>query len=326
VPPAEVWTSAAAHAAGAWGIEPSSVEVISHTENVVCRIDQPNVGPLVLRLHRPGYNSLSELESEVTWVESLRAAGLPVPQQLPTLAGDHFVEVVVAGERRHVGVIGWIDGQPVEDLRSGDGSDVVGHYRRAGELAALIRTHNESWVAPAGFIRRRWDAAGLVGEAPVWGRFWDRDALSGEQRRLFSAARTSLVELLTSVPTGPERFGMIHADLHLRNVMADGERLTMIDFDDAGWGYYVHELAVALHPAVGEPWFAAARDALLDGYASVWPLAADEVELLDAFLTIRALMVVSWLDDRPELDIHAFLPHVIDEAVVAAEQHLGRAV
>jgi len=318
--------SAAAAAAEAWGVRATAVEVISHTENVVCRVDRDTEAPLVLRLHRPGYNTRTELESEVVWVESLRSSGLSVPQQLPTTSGDHYIEVEVAGERRLVGMIGWIDGRPVEDLRSDDGSDVVAHYRRAGELAAAIRVHNDAWVAPDGFCRRRWDAEGLVGDSPVWGRFWDRDALSLEQRDLFTAARESLRERLGEISLGSDRFGMIHADLHLRNLMAEGDRLTMIDFDDAGWGYYVHELAVALHPAVGEPWFDEARSALLDGYTSVHPLAADEIDLLDVFLTVRALMIVSWLDDRPELEVHAYLPYMIDEAVAAAEQYLHRAV
>ena len=33
--------------------------------------------------------------------------------------------------------------------------------------------------------------------------------------------------------------------------MCSGDELTIIDFDDAGYGWFAHEIAVALHPGVG---------------------------------------------------------------------------
>ena len=105
--------------------------------------------------------------------------------------------------------------------------------------------------------------------------------------------------------------------------MFDCRRAVVIDFDDAGFGWYIHELGVALHPALGEPWFAQARDALLSGYAESHALAADIDEQLDLFLTVRCLMIVGWLTARPELEIHSFLPALIDQAVDRSEVLLG---
>ena len=43
----------------------------------------------------------------------------------------------------------------------------------------------------------------------------------------------------------PAVYSMIHADMHPGNVLVDGDRLTVIDFDDAAWGWHAYDIAVA---------------------------------------------------------------------------------
>lgn len=306
--------AAARLAAPAWGVEPTSIEILSVSENVVCDVALRDGRHVVLRLHRPGYNTLDELRSEVQWVESLAASGVPVARPLATIDGAHHVPVEVGGEQRFVGMVDWVDGHPLERVRDLGPDVVVGRYGQIGELAARIRRHGTEWERPAGFVRRRWDADGLVGHEPLWGRFWAVDGLTGSQQRSFAAARAALHEELSAKPTSTDRFGLIHADLHLNNVMADGDRLTVIDFDDAGYGWYAYELAVALHHVLDEPWFDEARAELVAGYRRWHPLTEDEERLVDAFLCVRCLLIVGWLAARPELGLGANLPVVAGEA------------
>ncbi len=46
---------------------------------------------------------------------------------------------------------------------------------------------------------------------------------------------------------------MIHADMHLDNVLKDGERLNVIDFDDAGYGWHAFDLAVGIYHLLLNP-------------------------------------------------------------------------
>ena len=118
-----------------------------------------------------------------------------------------------------------------------------------------IRCHSHAVEASQSFVRRRWDIDGLLGEDPLWGRFWEVSSLTPNQKAIFGEARKVLRRLRW--PFGePDRFGLIHSDLHLGNIMCSGDELTIIDFDDAGYGWFAHEIAVALHPGVGESWFA----------------------------------------------------------------------
>lgn len=323
MPTTDHFIAAAWEAAPAFGLEPVEITLLSHSENVVCDVMLPDGPHLVMRLHRPGYNTLDELRSEVGWVRSLREAGLPVPTAVPTVVGDHYATVDIGEERRHVGVVEWVAGRPIRDSPDADGDSVIAHYSTIGTLSARIRSHSSSWTAPAGFTRRRWDCDGFVGERPLWGRFWEVEALTGAQRALLASARDELRDELGALSTGPDRFGLIHADLHLGNVMADGDELTVIDFDDAGFGWFAYEMAVALHAVSDEPWYDGCRAALLEGYRAAHPLEDDEEAVIDAFITMRTLMLVGWLDARRDLGMYEHFGELAVEATAAAESYLS---
>lgn len=317
--------AAAKTAAPAWGLDPVDVSVLSLSENAVCTVELSDGRRLVLRLHRPGYNTIAELDSEVRWVAALADAGVRVPRPIRSLEGPYYVPVDVGSQIRQVGVIEWVDGSPLGTPLGAADPEIISKYERIGEVAAQIRSQSRSWDLPTGFNRRRWDRDGLVGESPVWGRFWEVDALSEEQRVLFSDTRRELVDVLGSLSTAPDRFGLIHADLHLGNLMLDDETLTVIDFDDAGFGWYSHELAVALHPMVGAANLGEAKDALVSGYRRVHPLDEQEVKLIDVFLVVRSLMLIGWLDARPELPVYEHFGDLAAEAEMMAKAYLDGA-
>ena len=323
MPTREEFIKAATAAAPAWGLNPTAIELLSHSENVVCRVVLGDNKQVVMRLHRPGYNSLIELEAEGQWVASLAAAGRPVPTALPMLDGGHYCLVDVGvnddTEQRMVGVVEWVEGSPLGTPLANAHEGVVDHYATIGKLAGKIREHHTNWNPPQGFQRRRWDLEGLLGAEPLWGRFWEAEPLTGAQKELFGAARDILYRELSGLSTEPDRFGLIHSDLHLGNLMVDGDDLTVIDFDDAGFGWFSHELACALHPGLGEPWFVAAEAAIIEGYSSIHPISQDEIESINTFLAVRSLMIVGWLTARPELPAYTYFPLVVAGAEAAAD-------
>ncbi|MCP4222750.1 MAG: phosphotransferase [Actinomycetia bacterium] len=310
-------------AAGLWDLDVEEVDLLSFSENAVFAVDTTDQGRVILRLHRPGYNTMAQMESELVWVDSLRDAGIDTPTSLRSARGNGYEMVPVGEETRVAGVIEWIDGVRLEEILGQDPSSVGRHFHKLGTIMAAIRSHGEVWDTPPGFDRRLWDADGLVGLDPLWGRFWEVAELEPSERRLFTQARHVLHRRLSTLPADRSMFGLIHADLHLNNVLASEDRLVVIDFDDAGFSWYLYELAVALAPGLGEPWFDEAADALVDGYRSVHPLSDEELAFLPAFITIRELITVSWLAARPELGKQHFLRWVIDRAVEQTKRHLA---
>lgn len=324
--PVSEYLTAAWEAAPRFGLTPTEINILSHSENVVCELRRTDGQPLVMRLHRPGYNTLAELESEVVWVSALGQAGVPVPTAVPTIDGGHYTAVEIDGQTVQVGVVEWVEGAPLGSPTTAGGPEVVDHYHRIGQLSASVHAHHANWPPPEGFVRRRWDTDALLGETPLWGRFWEVAALTADQRNLFSEARSVLAGALSSLPTDADHFGLMHADLHLGNLMANGDQLTVIDFDDAGFGWFAHDLAVSLHPVLDEPWFADARAALLEGYRTVRPFGETSTAWIDTFLTMRSLMIVGWLDARREVPIYEHFADIATQAERVTRQYLSGGV
>jgi Ser/Thr protein kinase RdoA (MazF antagonist) len=284
-------------ALAAFGTAAEHIQLVARSENVTFRV-RTKEGDFALRLHRPGYQSLAELNSERAWTRTLSEAGFAVPIGMRAPDGRDFV----AAGPWLAGLARWVPGAVLETE-----APAPALYARLGEMAAGLHAHSEGWRAPPHFTRRALDADGLMGPEPNWGRFWEHPALTGEERALFARIRAALREALGALPRDPGHFGMIHADLHPGNLLVENGALALIDFDDAAFGWYLYDLAVALMHHQGKPGFAELTAALLAGYRARRPLAEDEAAGIPMFLLIRRLAVIGWLGQRPEIDAAGYL-------------------
>jgi Ser/Thr protein kinase RdoA (MazF antagonist) len=297
---------AAAEALRAFPIRVGEVAFVTISENVTFRVTDAEDGErFVLRLHRPGYHSFEALSSERIWTRALAQAGIGVPPPVNAVDGRDYVPVAIeaTGERRWAGLARWIDGQILGDVVSAepDMSAIEGHFGRLGALLGVMHNQASAWTPPPAFTRHALDEHGLMGEAPFWGPFWDHTILSPGERTLLLATREKLHAALIRLGKAPETYGVIHADLHPGNVVIDGERLAVIDFDDAAFGWHHYDLAVALVFYQDHANFAGFRDALIAGYRAVRPLPEAAVGLLPMFLLVRNLVQMGWLHQRPEI-------------------------
>ena len=78
MPSSDGYLATAWQAAPSFGLAPTEIRLLSHSENVVCAATMADGTRVAIRIHRPGYNSMAELRSEVQWVRSLGAFGVPV--------------------------------------------------------------------------------------------------------------------------------------------------------------------------------------------------------------------------------------------------------
>ena len=307
-----------------WGLEPERLELISRSENTVFRLDMPDGRAYALRVHRPGYHTFQELESELLWTQALNDAGIHVPVGRRTLDGPGYATIATpdGASSRIVGLVDWIEGVQLasEIEQESDPARIAAHFELIGRVCAAIHNQSSAWAPPAGFARHAFDVPGYVGDAPFWGRFWDVPCLQPAQREILTRARDQIEIILSDYGTDGGTYSLIHADLHPHNILVgDAGALHVIDFDDSGFGWHQYELAVALFSYMEEPWFDAITEALLAGYRSVRGFDERALELLPLFLLIRALVMIGWIWDRPELGYHKRLARLIDDACERAE-------
>lgn len=312
-----------------WGETDAQLSVIKMRENAVFKLISSNGDKKVLRIHRAGYHSNEALHSESLWIQALADSGVQTPRVIPTRKNDLFVvaDSTLAGKPRQIDMFEWVDGEELGSLEEGVNTDhdtMLHNFRVIGELAASVHNQSSTWEIPGGFSRHAWDVDGITGDLPFWGRFWELDTLTSSQRELIVKVRGRLQKELSAFGQEKSRYSLIHADMVPENVLIDGKNVHLIDFDDAGFGWHMFELATALIFYTGTDYFNDIRDAYVEGYRSLRELSEDDLLQLPLFMMARATTYLGWVHTRRETETARELTPMIVELVMGiAEEYMS---
>ena len=292
-------TEAAAHWQG------RIIRLISNRENAVFEMETPS-GRSALRLHRMGYQNAAAIQSELWWCAALADAGVSVPRPQPA---KNETLLVTLGNGRVASCIAWADGKPLgENGKPFDAplAVLLDQHAALGELLAKMHDVTDQLSLPTGFSRPSWDVAGLVGDAPFWGRFWEHPVATAAQKAQLARIRGWLQEKLAEHAVSGH-FGLIHADVLRENILVAGTSVSLIDFDDSGFGFRLYDLGTAMLPNLYEPGYSDLRDALIAGYSTLRPADRDTVEM---FTLARACASVGWTMPRLAADDPIHKSHI----------------
>jgi Ser/Thr protein kinase RdoA (MazF antagonist) len=278
-----------------FGLSPAATaELCNVSENHTYRVDDPETGRrYALRVHRPGYRTARQIASELDWLDALRGDGaVDTCVPVPAPGGDRVVPVSSDGPgERNVVLFEWLPGAEPDP----EGDEVIASFRLLGAVSARMHAHARAWTPPPGFDRPHWDYEHTLGPGGYWGRWQDGLGMGREELDLLTRLDATIARRLESYGRSSERFGLVHADIRLANLLVHDGHVHVIDFDDSGYAWFMYDFATTVsfmedHPRVPE-----LRDAWLEGYRSVAPLApADEAEL-DTFVMLRRLLLVAWI-------------------------------
>src|SRR5699024_4248211 len=126
------------------------------------------------------------------------------------------------------------------------------------------------------------------------GRWEDGVGIGPAERVQLENVVQLLRRRLKAYGTGSERFGLVHADLRLANLLVDGEQINVIDFDDAGYSWYLYDFGTAVSFMENDSRLPEWQDAWVSGYRSVAPLSEAGEQMLATFVMLRRCMLVAW--------------------------------
>lgn len=281
-----------------WGLPQNcDITTLNVSENATFKAVDPSTGaPVILRVHRPGYHAPDEIGSELDWIRALRdEAIVATPKPLALKDGSYIGSMVAAGDVRHVVAFEFMSGsEPAQ------GNGITPGFRELGRISARLHRHARAWRRPDGFRRKTWNFETMLGSAPLWGDW--REALGLEADGLAVLERTSraLEQALAAFGEGPERFGLVHADLRLANLLVDADRLGVIDFDDCGFSWFIYDFASAVSFFEDDPIIPELQEAWVEGYRSVEPLSAEDVAFIPTFVMLRRLLLTAWVASHAE--------------------------
>ena len=309
-----------------WGLGPETdVRLLTLSENATFLARDPAAAaPVILRVHRPEYHTQAEIESELAWIEALRAEGaVDTPEPLRLADGGHIAAFQDGDQTRHVVGFEFMSGSEPDES-----GDLVPGFEMLGAISARLHGHVRRWSVPQGFVRKTWNWESAFGEAPLWGDWRAALGLTSDGRAVLERLALALRDRLAAYGTGPDRFGLVHADLRLANLLVEGDRLGVIDFDDCGFSWFVYDFAAAISFLETEAYIPDLQAAWLKGYRSVAPLGDEHEAMIPTFIMFRRLLLTAWIASHAETETAAWagLGAFTDGTIALAEEYLSETV
>ncbi|WP_258727308.1 phosphotransferase enzyme family protein [Cellulomonas sp. NS3] len=307
------WCSPVADAAAAaWGHAPRAARWWrSSASHVFVLPGTPTTARAYLRL-TPAARTSAERVRTVARLTTVLAgrgvrAAVPLPstrgalvEEVDTALGPMLVTCVVAAPGEPVGLAGLT----AERARAWGGALAALHAAAAGAEAS--------------------DGAGLPS---LLEQVDDAVAALATDRVAVDAARAVRAELATLPRTG-RGYGLVHGDLELDNLAWEGDVPTSFDHDEAGWSWYVADLAYAVRDLTEggrpRPGRAPLLDAVVGGYLEMRPVLEADLPLLPLFARAHAAVclaeVQAALEGAEPLD-EAVLPELRRDLATLADHH-----
>ena len=269
-----------------WNLN-NKYELIAFRENVTYKTFNYDGLQLVLRFHRKNYSSREEINSELIWLNALNEEKINVPKPVKSV-NRKFIEKV---NDQYVSALTWLKGKPLTKLNS-DEKFLLNNkvFFNLGKELAKIHLFSDWWNKKQALKRRKWDIEGLLGDNPIWDKFWCNPELKDSQKNRIILMRKQCHGILKNNLTFLD-YGLIHADAVRDNVLYNNNMVSLIDFDDSGYGFRLFDLATTLLYYLEDKNFLIIKNQLVKGYLSIRSL---NLELLDIFILIRSFTYVGW--------------------------------
>lgn len=271
-----------------------------------------------LRLHRGNYHARADIESELHWLDALRDTGIVVPEAVPDKEGQPVQTLQLPdGSQRHAVLFNWIEG----DMPTTDVDPRA--FQQLGHITARLHQHSKTWQKPAGFQRIIWDHHSMVSAQSHWGDWRDAPNLRLADRPIVEEAIDRVGGDLQAFGKDPARYGLIHADLRLTNLLMHKGETRVIDFDDCGMGWYLHDLAAAISFVEHHPRAADWVEHWIKGYEQVAHISDSEMERVPTLLIQRRIQLLAWVGSHAETEMAQSLgPHWADHSVRLCRRYL----
>jgi Ser/Thr protein kinase RdoA (MazF antagonist) len=309
-------------AAAQYGVEPIRFDVLQYEDNAVFRLTTAQGSSYVLRIAVEGEYSMAQQRSELEWLTALRAAGTRVPGPVRTQQGELVASIGSHGlPPRCCALFDWLTGEPPDRLTAQQAYEI-------GRATALLHRQSRAYRPPVGFDRPELDFEATFGDNENNRLRW---ACLGEREQLLLARlREQLREPLAAWRGQTNAWGLVHGDLHRDNLLLDGDLVSIIDFDDCGFGYYAFDLACLLDSirrrvVTDVAVYEGVKRALLRGYESVLGPIAHLADQLRAFKALRDAITLLFVRGSSNREVHKWAPMRTAQLVSHIESYLAHA-
>jgi Ser/Thr protein kinase RdoA (MazF antagonist) len=274
--------------------------------------------PLVLRLSYRPDRSVEMIRAELHFVEYLAEGGVRVSRPVPSINGN-LIEVIPVGEVSLIAVA-FVKGKgmrvPDNRYRYRQGVPIEEYFQNWGQVLGQMHHLAKTYRPLSASIKR-----------PEWHQ-WEyyRGFPYGERLPTIQQKYDQLIAELHALPKDTDSYGLIHNDFNDGNFTVDYDNgdITVFDFDDSCYFWFMYDIACAWEGGIGRTSFRPLEERrafmdrymgqVLTGYTRENILSDEWLARLPLFLRLvqmQELMHFAQYLDEPDEEIQAGLRYKI---------------
>jgi len=221
------------------GIHESQCELLDGFESIIYKA-QRGSEPCVLRISHSLHRKPDEIRGEIEWVDFLAQNHISVPKVLPLPSG----ELLCCVSDEHGGAFttvcfSWAEGKHHWEYEESRWTPTL--FETMGDMTGKMHKLAQSFE----FKQPR-------SVRPHWYEDPDMDISKNvpEGDEVIREKFEAVNQVLSNLDTSPEDYGLIHFDFHGGNFFVQGKNITLFDFDDCQYNFFVADIAMAIFYSV----------------------------------------------------------------------------
>lgn len=277
--------------------------------------------PCILRISFRPDRTAEPIRAELHFVNYLAEHGASVSRPIPSQNGKLLETIQVRGMPLHIAA--FVKGKgmrvPDNDYRYREDAPIEEYFQNWGRILGRMHALAKDYHPLNDQVKR-----------PEWFTI-NKSRLSietqiSERLPVVSGRIQSLLEEIRSLPRDRNSYGLIHGDFNDGNFTVDYTNgdVTVFDFDDCGYFWFIYELASAWEGGIGRIMFRGLderkafmdryMEQVLEGYNRENTLSAEWLARLPLFVRLiqveEFLYFVQYIDD-PDAEMQARLNYKI---------------
>ncbi|MFC5452822.1 phosphotransferase enzyme family protein [Paenibacillus aestuarii] len=289
-------------AADRFSLTKGSYKKLGDFENYVYEVEREGQS-YVMRFTHSSHRSELDVLAELDWISYLVQVGVDIPQVYTSRLGK-MTEVIHAGDSYFTAsLFQKAEGHMPDYANPAEWNEHL--FASWGEITGRMHKATQSYTPSIHHKRMTWEDDELLVNAKSY-------VLPGDEYVL--ERLNEVMTHLHSLPQGQDVYGLIHTDIHSRNFFVDNGRISVFDFDDCAYNWFIHDIAIPLYYALSwgvperyagnrEAFAADFVQAFWSGYEKVMPLSRQWLQELSTFLKLRDITLYLVIHKKEDLQL-----------------------
>jgi len=286
----EMLKKVAEKALAEYDIKVNELEFLAEETNVHFKIRTSDDEKFALKIFQEESSDINDNRAEVFFLSHLK--DIETPYVLMNKAGEGvtIVRSELTEKPKRVTVYSWMEGEDI------DGKETPEVFQELGRLTATLHSKTAAIKIPEDINPKRWDKVFYYpDEEAVYHEELYQDLLAEDTVEIMDTIIPILNERLSDLYNGQEP-QLIHADLNPWNVKIHKDGLRVLDFEEAMYGFPVHDLAITFFYYRNDKNFNfdEVKAAVIKGYNEIYPEMTFDDDVLEMLMIARRVNFLNY--------------------------------